>query len=270
MTARMSGVFRTFVTLCGLAFVWQVIVWVTQAPPYILPGPLPVLRILGERADYLVSHAGVTVAEILLGLLLGTLLGVVSAILIHQLRPARRWLFPVLVVSQAIPVFAIAPLLVLWIGYGMASKVAMATLIIYFPVTASFMDGLRRTETGWLDLAATMVSEDRRRPWAVLWHIRIPAALPALASGLRVAAAVAPIGAIVGEWVGASAGLGYVMLHANGRMQIDLMFAALLVLSLFALVIYFAVDHLLRRALPWQPDSAPAESAGMPPAKPES
>ena len=143
----------------------------------------------------------------------------------------------------------------------MASKVAMATLIIYFPVTASFMDGLRHTESGWLDLATTMVADDRRRGWAVLWHIRIPAALPALASGLRVAAAVAPIGAIVGEWVGSSAGLGYVMLHANGRMQIDLMFAALLVLSLFALVIYFTIDRLLRRALPWQPDSAPTDSS---------
>ena len=135
----------------------------------------------------------------------------------------------------------------------------MATLIIYFPVTASFLDGLRRTEPGWLDLAVTMTDDDPRRLWRILWHIRIPAALPALASGLRVAAAIAPIGAVVGEWVGASEGLGYVMLHANGRMQIDLMFAALLVLSLFALTIYLSIDHLLRRAIPWQTDSAPAD-----------
>ena len=264
MTGRSSAIIRGLVTLCGLGLLWQAIVWLTQAPPYILPGPLPVLRVMWERAGFLASHAGVTGAEILLGLALGTTLGVISAIMIHQLRPARRWLFPVLVVSQAIPVFAIAPLLVLWLGYGMASKVAMATLIIYFPVTASFMYGLRHTETGWLDLATTMVADDRRRGWAVLWHIRIPSALPALASGLRVAAAVAPIGAIVGEWVGSSAGLGYVMLHANGRMQIDLMFAALLVLSLFALVIYFSIDRLLRRALPWQPDSAPTDSSDSP------
>ena len=267
MTARLAPLFRAVVTCGGLVLVWQVIVWLTRSPPYILPGPLPVIRVIGERADYLFSHAGVTVTEIILGLLLGTLLGVVSAVLIHQLRPARRWLLPVLVISQAVPVFALAPLLVLWLGYGIASKIAMATLIIYFPVTASFMDGLRRTESGWLDLAATMIPDARHRRWAVLRYIRIPAALPALASGLRVAAAVAPIGAVVGEWVGSSAGLGYVMLHANGRMQIDLMFAALLVLSLFALVIYFTVDFLLRRALPWQPDTAPtdAEEAPRPP-----
>ena len=91
--------------------------------------------------------------------------------------------------------------------------------------------------------------------WAILRHIRIPAALPALASGLRVAAAVAPIGAVVGEWVGSSAGLGYLMLHANGRMQIDLLFAALFVLAAIAVAIYFTLDWLLRRLLPWQPDN---------------
>ena len=112
-----------------------------------------------------------------------------SALLIAAFRPARDWLLPVLVVSQAVPVFALAPILVLWLGYGLASKVAMATLIIYFPVTAAFYDGLKRTEPGWLDLARTMGGSRL----AVLRVIRIPAALPALASGLRVATAVAPM-----------------------------------------------------------------------------
>ena len=151
--------------------------------------------------------------------------------------------------------FALAPILVLWLGYGIASKVAMATLIIYFPVTVSFFDGLRRTEPGWTDLARTMGASR----WKMLTRIRIPAALPALASGLRVATAVAPIGAVVGEWGGASAGLGYLMLHANGRVQTDLMFAALLTLAFFAVIIYFIVDNGLRRALPWQPDKLPAQ-----------
>jgi putative hydroxymethylpyrimidine transport system permease protein len=207
------------------------------------------------RADTIAHHAVYTIAEVLLGLLLGVAVGGLSALLLGYFRPARRWLMPVLVVSQAVPVFAIAPLLVLWFGYGMGSKVVMATLIIYFPVTAAFFDGLRRTEPGWLDLARTMGGSR----WAALRHIRLPAALPALASGIRVATAVAPIGAVVGEWVGSSRGLGYLMLHANGRMQIDLMFAALFTLALFAVALYFAVDTTLRRALPWQADTTPAE-----------
>jgi putative hydroxymethylpyrimidine transport system permease protein len=243
---------RGLLIFAGLVGAWQALVWGTAVEPFILPGPLAVARALAERWDLVLEHAWVTFAEILLGLALGTLLGSASALFIAAFRPARRWLMPVLVVSQAIPVFALAPMLVLWLGYGLASKVAMATLIIYFPVTAAFFDGLRRTDPGWLDLARTMGGGR----WAVLRVIRIPAALPALSSGLRVATAVAPIGAVVGEWVGSSAGLGYLMLHANARMQIDLMFAALFVLAVFAVLLYFAVDRALRRALPWQAEEA--------------
>ena len=241
---------RPLVILLCLIALWQAVVWASGAAPYILPGPDRVAVAFVFRFGELVRHGAVTASEILLGLACGTLLGVASAILIAAARPARAWLMPVLVVSQAIPVFALAPILVLWLGYGLASKVAMATLIIYFPVTAAFFDGLRRTEPGWLDLARTMGG----RRLAVLRQIRIPAALPALASGLRVATAVAPIGAVVGEWVGSSAGLGYLMLHANARLQVDLMFAALFLLAVFAVALYFAVDALLRRLTPWQAD----------------
>ncbi len=239
---------RPLIVFLGLILAWQIVVTATGAPHYILPAPARVAAALAAHWSALIGHAAVTATEILLGLILGAILGCTTALVVASARPARRWLLPVLVVSQAIPVFALAPVLVLWLGYGLASKVAMATLIIYFPVTAAFFDGLRRTEPGWLDLARTMNGTTLR----TLWRIRIPAALPALSSGLRVATAVAPIGAIVGEWVGSSAGLGYLMLQANARMQVDLMFAALFVLALFAVGLYSAVDAALRRALPWQ------------------
>ena len=244
---------RPLITALGLLVCWQLLVWATGAPPYILPGPLAVGRVLLARGDLLLEHALVTATEILLGILIGSLVGAASAILLTAWAPARRWLMPLLVVSQALPVFALAPLLVLWLGYGMASKIAMAVLIIYFPVTAAFFDGLRRTDPGWLELARVM----NARSLAVLWRIRLPAALPALGSGLRVAASVAPIGAVVGEWVGSSAGLGYLMLHANARMQVDLVFAALFLLALMALALYFAVDRAARRLVPWQRETLP-------------
>ncbi|MGE4560808.1 MAG: ABC transporter permease, partial [Desulfobulbus sp.] len=139
--------------------------------------------------------------------------------------------------------------LVLWLGYGMASKVAMSVLIIFFPVTASFYGGMQRTEPELLELARIMGA----RPRAILTTIIIPSALPAFASGLRVATAVAPIGAVIGEWVGSSAGLGFYMLHANARMQIDLMFAALTLLAVVSLLLYFFMDRLLDRLIYWQP-----------------
>ena len=242
---------RPAVTLLGLLAAWQALVWATGVPPYILPGPAAVGAALVRQPSLLLWHAAVTFQEIVLGILLGSLVGAASAMLLAASATARRWLMPLLVTSQALPVFALAPLLVLWLGYGMPSKIAMAVLIIYFPVTAAFLDGLRRTEPGWLELARTM----NATPWAILCRIRVPAALPALASGLRVAAAVAPIGAIVGEWVGSGAGLGYLMLHANARMQVDLMFAALIILATMALGLWWAVDRTGRAMVRWQPET---------------
>lgn len=249
----MGRLWRALLTVGGLLLIWRLIVTLGDLPPYLLPDPLAVAARLWRDAGLLFRHAGVTALEIGLGMLLGTLLGCVSALALGYSRRARRWLLPVLIASQAIPVFAIAPLLVLWLGYGLGSKIAMATLIIYFPVTANFYDGLRHTPRGWLDLARVMAPAGRR--WAVLRHIIAPAALPALGSGLRVAAAVAPIGAVLGEWVGSSAGLGYLMLHANSRMQIDLLFAALLTLAALAVGLYFLVDAGVKRLLPWHPVS---------------
>ena len=204
-----------------------------------------------DHAALLLRHATITSGEILVGLALGVLIGAASALTMALIPAIQPWMLPPLVLGQAIPVFALAPILVLWLGYGMASKVAMAVLIIYFPVTAALFDGLRRTDPGWLDLARTMGAS----PLRTLWHLRLPAALPAFGSGLRIAAAVAPIAAVVGEWVGSGAGLGYLMLHANGRSQTALMFAAMAVLMAIALCLYLAVDRLLIRLTPWAPHS---------------
>ena len=249
--AGMPAPLRGLIVAAGLVAAWQAVVWLTGVPHFILPAPRAVLAALVDHAALLAENTGTTAAEIVLGLAIGTLLGGASAMVMDYARVVRRWLMPVLVASQAIPVFALAPLLVLWLGYGMASKVAMATLIIYFPVTAAFLDGLRRTEPGWTDLARSM---DASR-WSALRHIRVPAALPSFASGLRVATAVAPIGAVVGEWVGSSSGLGHLMLNAIGRGQTDLMFAALSVLAVLAIALYFTIDRLLVRALPWVAES---------------
>ncbi len=243
--------FRLIVICIGLIALWQGIVWVTQSPPYILPAPHLVLAALFEHFRLIMFHAMVTALEIMIGLALGCLLGLASALIIFQFRKVRPWLLPLLVASQALPVFAIAPVLMLWLGYGIASKVAMATLIIYFPVTAAAYDGLRNTEQGWVDLAAIMGGTRM----STLRHIHLPAALPSLASGVRIAAAVAPIGAVVGEWVGSSTGLGYLMLHANARTQVDLMFAALVTLAVFAVMLYFSIDFALKKMVFWNPDN---------------
>lgn len=230
-----------------LILLWQFVVSIFELPRYILPSPMMVLDTFLVNTPLIWHHTKVTLFEILLGLGVGAVMGVCSALLLSSSRRISSILLPLLVISQAIPVFAIAPLLVLWLGYGIASKIVMTVLIIYFPVTTACFDGLCQTPKAWLDLAKTY----RISAWQTLLKVKLPAALPALASGLRIAISIAPIGAVVGEWVGSSEGLGYLMLHANARMQVDLMFVALFALLIIALVLYFAGDCLLKRLIPW-------------------
>ncbi|MCT8971756.1 ABC transporter permease [Microbaculum marinisediminis] len=247
----MTRLLRAVVIAALILGVWQALVTAFAVPGYILPPPTRIAAQLMAQPEFLARNAAVTAIEIVIGLIVGAGLGVATALAASLFPAAGRVLLPVMVASQALPVFAIAPLLVIWLGFGLASKIVMATLIIFFPVASAFLDGLRRTDPGLLDLAA--ISGASR--FDTLRLIRLPSALPGLASGLRVAAAVAPIGAVVGEWVGASAGLGFVMLQANARMQTDMLFAALFLLGLMALLIRALVDALARRMVPWIAES---------------
>ncbi|MAY33871.1 MAG: ABC transporter permease [Rhodovulum sp.] len=230
--------------LLGVA-VWQAVVWATGLPRFILPGPGLVATTIWKSRALIAEHALITMTEVIAGLILGTVLGALSAVGLAASKWARTLVRPMLVFSQAIPVFALAPILTLWFGYGLGSKVVMALIIIYFPVTSSFFDALMRPNRDWIGLARVMGASPAR----IMWHIRIPAALPGLASGVRLAAVYAPIGAIIGEWVGASKGLGYLMLLANGRAKTDLMFAALIVLAVFTILIHAVVSRIATRLL---------------------
>ncbi|ABE59285.1 MULTISPECIES: ABC transporter permease [Chromohalobacter] len=241
--------------LVALLGLWQGLVVATGVPGYVLPSPLAVVQALAAHHQLLWHHTGITVIEIVAGLFIGCLSGLLTALALARFHGLRRTLLPILLISQAIPLFALAPILMLWLGYGMTAKIVMATLIIYFPVASTCYDGLRQTPQGWLDLAQTLGADRRRR----LLRIQLPAALPALASGMRMAASAAPIGAVIGEWVGSSQGLGYLMLNANARMQVDLMFAALLILVTFGVALYFAMDALMRHLMPWHEDRTSAQ-----------
>lgn len=225
----------------GLAL-WQAAVSLTGVPRFLLPPPMDVLDELWSSRALLAEHASITLLEILLGLVLGLALGLTTAILLTISRRARDLGLPLIVFTQTIPVFAIAPLLTLWFGYGIGSKIVMAMIIIYFPVTSTFHDGLMRTPGGYLDLAASMGARKRE----ILWRIRIPAALPSLGSALRLTAVYTPLGVVISEWVGASRGLGYLILLANGRVKTDQMFACLIILAAITIALHAAMDRLAR------------------------
>jgi len=245
---RRVNFFRGLTGLLFIILFWQLFIIITKLPPYILPGPLAVAKTFIQQLPLLLSQSVPTVTETLLGLFGAIILGVLTAMTMAYIQLIRHWLKPILLISQALPTFAVAPLFVIWFGYGISAKIAVTILMLFFPITSAFFDGLRRTDTGWLDLAHILEANK----WQTLWHIRVPAALPALVSGLRVATAAAPIGAVIGEWVGASKGLGFLILNANARMQIDVMFAALFMLVLWSLLLYFSMDYILRKYVNWQ------------------
>jgi putative hydroxymethylpyrimidine transport system permease protein len=230
---------------CAFALLlWQGIVWLTGVPSFILPSPLRVAQAALDNRVLIAENALVTATEVILGLITGTVLGAFTAVQLANSDRLHRLVMPLLIFTQAVPVFALAPILTLWFGYGIASKVVMAVLIIYFPVTSAFYDGLTRVPADILDMAKTMGGTKRQ----IMRRIKIPHALPSLGTGWKLAAVYAPIGAVIGEWVGASKGLGYLMLLANGRAKTDLMFASLFTLVAMTLLLSLAVtkasDHL--------------------------
>ncbi|SMG52104.1 ABC transporter permease [Paracoccus sp. J56] len=239
---------RTVIALIVTVLVlWQGVIWLAGMPPFLLPSPRAVLEALWLNRAEITRHAGFTLAEVVLGFTLGSALGAALAVVMGFSQKLTGVLRPILTFSQTIPVFALAPILTLWLGFGMSPKVAMTVLIVFFPVVSAFLDGLMRTPQAALDLAQVMGAS----PIRIMRHLRIPAALPGLATGLRLAAVYAPIGAVIGEWVGGARGLGALMIHANGRMKTDLVFAALLVLSVmtvvFARLVALALHRLLAR-----------------------
>ncbi|MEM5582933.1 ABC transporter permease [Roseibium sp. AS2] len=251
MISFLTSLIRSLLGIALAVGVWAAIVVVFDTQHYILPGPVRVFEAFAGNAGFLLSHAGITAYETVLGFVLGAAAGAALSVLLWLFPAAARLAMPPILVTQALPVFAIAPILVLWLGFGLASKIVVVILVIFFTVTSTFFDGLQRLDQGLCDLARLYRLSRLRE----LWLFRLPAGLPAFASGLRVAAVFAPMGAIIGEWAGAKGGLAFIMLQSSNRMQADLMFAALILLAAMVLIMRFAVNRLTQFLVPWQPVS---------------
>jgi putative hydroxymethylpyrimidine transport system permease protein len=230
-----------------LLILWQTGTWLFAPPRYILPSPTDVAAAFLRQPAFLFGQAMVTSGEMAVGLAAGIAAGLLVAFTIAAIPRLGRLVWPMVLVLQAFPVFVLAPILVLWFGFGMASKVVMTAIIIFFPVASAFTDGLNRTDRSILDAASLTEASH----WQILIRLRVPLALPSLISGLRVAAPLAPLGAVIGEWVGASAGLGFVMIQSNARMQTDTMFAAMAILAVMAVLLRLVVDRATANLAPW-------------------
>lgn len=226
---------------------WQVLVEALDVRESTLPPPTEVLAQVWEQRSLLLSSLWVTAQEILIGLALALVLGVGLGALVATSRTLYRAVYPWIVVSQTIPLVAIAPLLVIWFGFTILPKVIVIALVCFFPVVVNTVDGLRAADPQMIDLMRTF----RAGRWRIFRSVQLPCALPFVFSGMKVAAVLSVVGAVFGEWSGASEGLGYLILVLNNQVATAEMFAVVLVLSMLGLVLFLAVSLAERLALPW-------------------
>jgi NitT/TauT family transport system permease protein len=234
----------------GTAFLAIVVAWQLvglKVPRYILPTPLATLQELYERAPLLGQHALVTLREIVLGFLLAVAVSVPCGLAVAFSRGVERVVMPILVFTQLIPKIALAPLFIIWFGFGLFPKVFMTFLLSFFPIVIDAVVGFRSLDQEIVYLARSM----GLRPWPAFVKIRLPHALPNIFAGLRVAITLATVGAIIGEFVGSDRGLGYLLLVAGGDLRTELLFATLIVLTAIGLLLYQLMTLLERVAIPW-------------------
>lgn len=246
-----SVVLGWLVPLLALALgllAWEVIVRLRDTPAWFIPKPTEVFRELVESRSLIWGHTWTTLREMLLGLVLAFLLGVLLAVAISASRLVERAVYPAIVASQAVPIIALAPILLIWFGYGMTPKVIVVVLTCFFPIVVSMVDGLRAADADALALLRSMGASR----WQIMWIVRVPAALPALFSGTRIAAAWSVIGALVGEWVGASSGLGYLMTRSASQFQTPRLYAAVFVAAALGIALFALVALAERVLLPWR------------------
>lgn len=229
---------------------WALIVRVSRLPKFILPSPMDVWKrfLAGLTDGSLLYHTGITLAEVLLGLFVGVCFATIVGYALAKSRSLEKILSPYLVASQAIPVVAIAPLLVIWLGDGLLSKVVICALIVFFPVLVNTIVGVRAVSASLYDLMNSL----RAARWQILWKLELPASLPVLLGGLRIGATLSVIGAIVGELVDAEQGLGYLLQLGDFQYDTSMVFVAVFLLIALALSLYGLVTLLERKFLKWQ------------------
>lgn len=252
-TLRVIGTYGpAFVLLVALLILWQLYVQLSQISNQVLPAPLAILQALGSNWDVIEGHTLQTLLETVLGMASATLLGLLLAIVLNLSSRVRKSIYPLLIISQTIPIIALAPLLLIWFGYDLGPKVLLITIYCFFPISVAVADGLASAEPELINLLKSM----RASRWQTLWLVQLPGAMPAFFSGLRIAVTYSVTGAIFSEYIGGASGLGIYMQTSAHSRAIVLVFASILVVTILSLLLFGLVTLIERIALPWYHVSA--------------
>ncbi len=242
-----STMWRPLALVAVLVAAWWAVTEFELVEPYILPSPADTWRTAADNSTYLLQNTWVTTYETVVGFVIAALIGEAVALVMIYSRGIERTMYPLILFAQVIPKIAIAPLFIVWLGFGTSPKILVAVLMAFFPIVIAGMAGLRSVDPEILELTSTMGASN----WKTFVKVRFPASLPQLMSGLKIAATLAVTGAVVGEFVGANEGLGYVILQANGNIDTAMLFAALIIMSMLGIILFAIIEIAEQFLIPW-------------------
>jgi ABC-type nitrate/sulfonate/bicarbonate transport system permease component len=225
------------IAVAALVIAWEVLVEVLEVQRWLLPPPSMIINELFDSLASLLRHAGTTGSETVIGFAVSIFLALLIASGIVWSRTVERSIYPIIIASQTIPIITLAPLLIIWVGTDIMSKVIVIVLFTFFPIVISLVTGLRSVEQEMVDMFRTLGAS----PWQIFYKLMLPTSLPNFFAGLKIGAVVSVIGAVIGEWFGASSGLGWLMKIAGGQFQTAKVFAAIVILSILAMLLFAAV-----------------------------
>lgn len=252
--ANLSQAVKVTLTLVAFVVVWEVVCRLLDIAPYLLPAPSAIAQRFVEKPALFWVHGWFTLYETFAGFIIAVIVGLIAAAAIVVIPSIRDVLMPILLIAQLVPKVAIAPILLVWFGYGLAPKIVIAFLVAFFPIIVNTANGLASVERELLDLGRSLEASR----WQTFWKFRMPSALPELFSGMKIAITLAVIGAIIGEFVGGDKGLGYLIIIANQELDTPLAFAALIVISIGGILLYALIEMLERFVIPWAQPIHPA------------
>ena len=227
--------------------VWDVLVKINDVPSWLLPSPSEIFKAMLDNARILTSHTITTLIEVISGFVIALFVGLLLSSAITLSSTIEKSFYPFIIASQTIPVIVIAPMLLVWVGYGLMPKIIVVALISFFPIVVNTVDGMKSIDIDLEKLFRTMGASN----WDLFRKIRIPNSLPYMFSGLRVAISISVIGAVIGEWVGSSEGLGYLMIRSKPQFQTELVFAAIFILSIMGIILFFGIGLVEKLCIPW-------------------
>lgn len=246
--ANIKNKLYPIITLVAAVLLWQVIVDVKNVPAYIVPSPTSIVKTLVSDFKVIMDNTKVTIYESIVGFVISIILSFVLAVLMDSFKIVRKSLYPILVISQTIPTIAIAPLFIIWFGFGPMPKIIVVVITCFFPIVISLIDGFEKVDRDYINLFRTMKASRLQ----TFYHLKLPYAMVNLFSGLKIAATYMVMASVIGEWLGGDSGIGVYMVRAKSAYALDKVFAAIIVIVLISIIIIYIIDFISKRLIHWK------------------